>query len=82
MCVLPSILFTYPELGYRARQGLHVPSERRVMQGNGAGRRLFTVPSKRLVVCKGRQPLATAGEGAEDGVDASTPLGQRLRCRE
>lgn len=50
-----SILFTYPELAWRARQGLHVLSELRVMQGNGAGRRVWTVPRKRLVVQEERQ---------------------------
>lgn len=61
--MLLSILFTYPELACRARQGLHVLSELRVMQGNGAGPTVWTAPCKRLVVREGRQPLAIAGEG-------------------
>lgn len=61
--MLLSILFTYPELACRARQGLRVLPELRVMQGNGAGPRVCTAPRKRLVVREGRQPLAIAGEG-------------------
>lgn len=48
-----------PELACRVWRGLHVLSELRVCRGNGAWRGVCTTPRKRLVVCGGKQLLAT-----------------------